>query len=104
MLSLLDESGIRREADFVVPVNGAPVNLPYFVVRTKETASRSDNGRVGTMKIEWGVALFTVNRDDRLESAILNVLHGVGKVEIVRYPDGQPYQTTFKFTTNQIMR
>lgn len=104
VLSLIDSTLIRRESDFAVPINGSPINLPYLVVRTKETVSGSDNGKVGVMKIEWGVSLFTVNRNDDLEAKLLSTLRDVGKVEVIRYPDGQPYQTTFKFSTNQIIR
>lgn len=104
VLEALDTTGIRREADFAVPINGSPVAPPYQIVRTKETITGSDNGRVRTLKVEWGVALFTVNRDDALESVFLRALRGVGKVEVIRYPDGKPYQTTFKFTTNHILR
>lgn len=103
VLAMIDSTGIRREADFVVPINGSPVNLPYLIVRTKETVTGSDNGMVCVLKTEWGISLFTINRDILLETALLKALCGVGKVEIIRYPDGQPYQTTFKFTTNQIM-
>lgn len=104
VLAMLDTTGIRREADFAVPINGSPVAPPYQIVRTKETVTGSDNGKVSVLKTEWGVALFTVNRDDALEAVFLKALQGVGKVEVIRYPDGKPYQTTFKFTTNQIMR
>lgn len=104
ILAQIDKAGIRRESDFAVPINGSTIPLPYLVVRTKETLSGSDNGRVQTVKIEWAVALFTANRDTELERKIIQSLRGVGKVEITPYPDGSPYQTTFKFTTTQIMR
>ena len=104
VLAMLNTTGIRLEADFAVPINGSPVPLPYQIVRTKETVTGSDNGQVNVLKIEWGVALFTVNRDDALEAVFLKSLRGVGKVEVIRYPDGKPYQTTFKFTTNQIIQ
>lgn len=104
VLALLDATGIRREADFVVPINGTPVGLPYQVVRTKETVTGSDNGKVNTQKIEWGVSLFAANRDIALEDAIQKALVGVGKVEVIHFPDGKPYQTTFKFSTTQILR
>ncbi len=99
--ALLETTGIRREADFVVPINGKVVSLPYLVIRTKETILRSDNGKVGILKIEWGVALFTKNRDNALETKVQNAIRSVGPVEIIRYPDGSIYQTTFKFTTRQ---
>lgn len=100
----LDATGIRREEDFVVPINGQQVRLPYQVVRTKETEEGDDAGRVRYQKIEWTVALFTTNRDDTLAGKISASLSGVGKVEVTRYPDGQPYQTNFKFTTRQILK
>lgn len=104
ILERIDGTGIRREADFAVPINGKNVALPYQVVRTKETITGSDNGNVQLVKIDWAVVLFTCNRDLMLERKILKALQGVGKVEVTHYPDGSPYQTTFKFTTNQIMR
>ena len=104
VLALIEATGIRMEEDFAVPINGSPVPLPYQIVRTKETVTGSDNGQVNILKIDWGVALFTVNRDDALEAVFLKSLRGLGKVEVIRYPDGKPYQTTFKFTTNQIIR
>lgn len=100
----LDGTGIRREEDFVVPINGQQAKLPYQVVRTKETEEGDDSGRVRIQKIEWTVALFATNRDDALAGKISATLSGVGKVEITRYPDGQPYQTNFKFTTRQILK
>lgn len=103
ILERINGTGIRREADFAVPINGNNVALPYQVVRTKETITGSDNGKVRLVKIEWAVALFACNRDLTLESKILEALQGVGKVEVIPYPDGSPYQTTFKFTTNQIV-
>lgn len=99
--SILDSTGIRREADFVVPINGQRVALPYMVVRTKVTIDTSDNGTVGIQKTEWGVALFTSSRSESLEKTFLDALRPVGKVEVIRYPDGATYQTTFKFTTTQ---
>ncbi|MBQ7001695.1 MAG: hypothetical protein IJN67_11735 [Oscillospiraceae bacterium] len=104
VLQNIDNTGIRREADFAVPINGVPVPLPYLVVRTKETFSGSDNGRVQTVKIEWAVALFSTNRDLSLESKLIKALQGVGKLDVTPYPDGTPYSTHFKFTTNQIIR
>lgn len=102
--SRLKDTSIRLEQDFVVPTNGHTVNLPYMIVRRKETIDGSDNGKVQTQRIEWIVALFTKNRDETLERTIFKALCGVGKVEVTRYPDGTPYQTNFEFKTNQIMR
>lgn len=104
ILKRLDDTGIHREDDSAVPINGAQVRLPYQVVRTKETFSGSDNGRVQVLRIEWVVALFTTDADMALESKIAKALCGTGRVEVIHYPDGRPYQTSFKFTTNQIMR
>lgn len=99
----LDSTGIRREKDRVVPINGQQVKLPYQVVRTKETEDGDDFGRVRIQRTDWTVALFTTDRDDSLTSEISQALSDVGKVEITRYPDGQPYQTNLKFTTREIM-
>lgn len=104
ILDKIGKTGIRTASDFAVPINGATIPLPYLVVRTKETLSGSDNGKVQTVKIEWAVALFSTNRNPELERRLIKSLRGVGKVEITPYPDGSPYQTTFKFTTTQIMR
>lgn len=103
VIKQLEGTGVRQEQDFLVPVNGKQVKLPYHVIRTKETVTGSDNGNVRLLKIEWVVALFTTNRDDELEVNFLKALYNVGKVEVTRYPDGTPYQTNFKFTTNQIL-
>lgn len=103
ILNKLDGTGIHREKDRVVPINGSQVILPYMVVRTKETEEGDDLGRVRIQRIDWTVALFTTDRDDDLSGKISQALFSVGKVEITRYPDGQPYQTNFKFTTNQIL-
>lgn len=99
--SQLESTKIRKEKDRVVPINGQTVRLPYMVIRTKETEDGDDMGRVRIQRIDWTVALFTTDRDDALASNIARALSGVGKLEIVRYPDGQPYQTNFKFTTRE---
>ena len=104
VLAMLDTTGIRREADFAVPINGSPVAPPYQIVRTKETVTGSDNGKVNILGTRWGVGLCAVKRGGALAAVFLRAPRGVGKVEVIRYPDGKPYQTTFKFTTNQIMR
>lgn len=104
VLYQLKRTGVRQEADFAVPINGQQIKLPYHVVRTKDTISGSDNGKVQTLKIEWTVALFTTNKETAMESVFLKALSGVGRVEVIRFPDGTPYQTTFKFNTNQIIR
>lgn len=104
VVGLLDSTGIRREEDTVVPINGKVVPLPYLVIRTKEAISGADNGKVGVLKTEWGVALFAKNRDCALEAKVQNAIRNVGAVEIIRYPDGPVYQTTFKFTTRQILK
>lgn len=100
----MDNTGIHQEEDRVVPINGVQVKLPYMVARTKETQTGDDLGRVRLLKIEWTVALFTTNRDNALEALISRALFGIGKLEISHFPDGTPYQTSFKFTTNQIMK
>lgn len=104
ILAKIEGTGIRMEKDFAVPINGDPLDLPYQIVRTKETVTGSDNGNVNVVKIDWAVALFVTDRDTLLEAKILKALQGVGKVEVIPYPDGTPYSTHFKFTTNQILR
>ena len=104
ILSLLDGTGIAREEDFAVPVNGVTRKLPYMVVRRKETIEGDDLGRIRIVKTEWTVALFTTNREDALEQTFCKVLSGAGKVEVTRFPDGTPYQTNFEFTTKQTMK
>lgn len=93
-------TGIRvcNEAD--VPINGKPQPVPYLVIRTTESFDGSDNGLVQWKRIDWEVALFTANKAPELNSRILLALLGVGKVEVISFPDGSPYQTTFKFKTN----
>jgi len=104
ILSLLDGTGIPREEDFAVPINGNTKKPPYMVVRTKETMEGDDLGRIRIQKTEWIVALFTVNREDALEERFCRALSTVGKVEVTRFPDGRPYQTNFEFTTKQTMK
>lgn len=104
ILSLLDGTGILREEDFAVPINGTTKKLPYMVVRTKETIEGDDLGRIRIQKTEWIVALFTVNREDALEERFCRAISTVGKVEVTRFPDGRPYQTNFEFTTKQTMK
>lgn len=104
VLRKIDSTGIRRESDFAVPVNGAQVPLPYLVVRSKKTILGSDNGKVQIVRIEWVVALFSRNRDLELEFKLLQALNGIEKLDVIPFPDGSPYQTTFKFTTYQTMK
>ena len=99
ILARLDNTGIRREEETVVPINGATVPLPYMVVRSEETDQWDDMGRVSTTTIMWTVILFTTNKDFALEYKIRNALAGLGNVEIERFPDGQPYSVYFTFTT-----
>lgn len=104
IFSLLDGTGISREEDFAVPINGSTKKLPYMVVRTKETIDGDDLGRIRIQRTEWIVALFTTNREDELEQTMLSALSPVGMVEVTRFPDGRPYQTNFEFITKQIMK
>ena len=99
VLTRLDNTGIRREEETVVPINGATVLLPYMVVRSEETDSWSDMGRVGVTTIIWTVVLFTTNKDFALECKIRKALAGLGTVEIERFPDGEPYSVYFTFIT-----
>lgn len=104
VLNRLDGTGIRREQDLAVPINGHQIKLPYMVVRTERNIEGSDNGRVQFLRIDWTVALFTVNKDKALENKISGALGGVGAIVITNYPDGTPYQTNFEFTTRETMK
>ena len=99
ILERLTNTGIRREEETVVPINGATVPLPYMVVRTEESDKWDDKGRVCVVTITWTVTLFTTNKDFALECKIRKALAGLGTVEIQRYPDGEPYSVDFTFTT-----
>ena len=76
ILARLAETGIRQEAEKVVPANGAPVPLPYHVVRVDEVEDGDDLGRVRIKTLTWTVALFTKNKDFALECKILAALQG----------------------------
>lgn len=99
ILERLDNTGIRREEETVVPINGATVPLPYMVVRSEETDKWDDMGRVCVTTTIWTVVLFTTNKDFALECKIRKALAGLGTVEIERFPDGEPYSVYFTFTT-----
>lgn len=99
VLARLDGTGIRREEETAVPINGETLPLPYMVVRSEETDTWGDMGRVGFTTITWHIALFTANKDFALECKIRKALAGLGAVEIERFPDGEPYSVDFAFTT-----
>ena len=99
ILARLDKTNIRREEETVVPINGATEQLPYMVVRSEETDTWDDMGRVCVTTIVWTVTLFTANKDFALECKIRKALAGLGTVNIERYPDGEPYSVDFTFTT-----
>lgn len=99
ILARLDKTDIRREEETVVPINGATEQLPYMVVRSEETDTWDDMGRVCITTIVWTVTLFTTNKDFALECKIRKALAGLGTVNIERYPDGEPYSVDFTFTT-----
>lgn len=99
VLARLDKTNIRREEETVVPINGATEQLPYMVVRSEETDTWDDNGRVCVVTIVWTVTLFTTNKDFALECKIRKALAGLGTVSVERYPDGEPYSVDFTFTT-----
>lgn len=99
ILARLDNTGIRREEETVVPINGVTVPLPYMVVRSEETDKWDDKGRVCVTTIAWTVVLFTANKDFALECKIRKALAGLGTVEIERFPDGNPYSVYITFTT-----
>ena len=99
ILARLDKTNIRREEETVVPINGATEQLPYMVVRSEETDTWDDMGRVCVVTIVWTVTLFTTNKDFALECKIRKALAGLGTVSVERYPDGEPYSVDFTFTT-----
>lgn len=99
ILERLDNTGIRREDETAVPINGATVPLPYMVVRSEESDKWADMGRVGVTTITWTVILFTTSKDFALECKIRKALAGLGTVEIERFPDGEPYSVYFTFIT-----
>lgn len=99
ILARLDKTNIRREEETVVPINGATEQLPYMVVRSGETDTWDDMGRVCVTTIVWTVTLFTANKDFALECKIRKALAGLGTVNVERYPDGEPYSVDFTFTT-----
>lgn len=99
ILARLDKTNIRREEETVVPINGATEQLPYMVVRSEETDTWDDMGRVCVTTIVWTVTLFTTNKDFALECKIRKALAGLGAVGVERYPDGEPYSVDFTFTT-----
>ena len=99
ILARLDKTNIRREEETVVPINGATEQLPYMVVRSEETDTWDDMGRVCVTTIVWTVTLFTTNKDFALECKIRKALAGLGTVRVERYPDGEPYSVDFTFTT-----
>ena len=99
VLTRLDKTNIRREEETVVPINGATEQLPYMVVRSEETDTWADMGRVCVTTIVWTVTLFTTNKDFALECKIRKALAGLGTVSVERYPDGEPYSVDFTFTT-----
>ena len=99
ILARLDKTNIRREEETVVPINGATEQLPYMVVRSEETDTWDDMGRVCVTTIVWTVTLFTANKDFALECKIRKALAGLGTVDVERYPDGEPYSVDFTFTT-----
>lgn len=93
------QTGIRVCDEADVPINGKSLPVPYLVIRTKETIEGSDNGLVQWKRIDWEVALFTANKAPELNRLLLAALRSVGRVEVLSFPDGTPYQTTFKFKT-----
>ena len=97
VLTRLDSTGIRREDEAAVPVNGVTVPLPYMVIRTIEKDTWDDLGRVCVKTIMWTIALCTANKDVALECKIRKALAGLGTIEIERFPDGEPYSIHFTF-------
>ena len=104
ILARLDKTNIRREEETVVPINGATEQLPYMVVRSEETDTWDDMGRVCVTTIVWTVTLFTANKDFALECKIRKALAGLGTVNVERYPDGEPYSVDFTFTTKGVRK
>ena len=104
ILARLDKTNIRREEETVVPINGATEQLPYMVIRSEETDTWDDMGRVCVTTIVWTVTLFTANKDFALECKIRKALAGLGTVNVERYPDGEPYSVDFTFTTKGVRK
>lgn len=103
VLERLAKIDLTQREERVVPVEGKKVPLPYFVIRWDETDEGADLGRVGLTTVRWQVHLFSKNKDFASECKIRKVVQGITtKVEVERYPDGQPYQTAFIFETKQI--
>lgn len=98
----LADTGIRVAGEADVPINDVTLPLPYLIIRQKTTVEGSDNGLVQFTRIEWEVSLFTPDKDPALNQRILAALRGCGRVEVLSFPDGSPYQTTFKFKTIDI--
>lgn len=84
VLTRLDSTGIRREDEAAVPVNGVTVPLPYMVIRTIEKDTWDDLGRVCVKTIMWTIALFTANKDVALECKIRKALAGLGTIRKLR--------------------
>lgn len=103
ILKRLDDTEIRREEETVTPISGAVVPLPYLIVRTEETDTGDDCGRVSITTTNWTVTLFTTNKDFALECKIRKALAVVGTVEVERFPDGEPYSVNFYFTTKGVL-
>lgn len=99
ILKNLENTGIHQEEDSATPISGAQVRLPYMIVRKTEDIGGDDFGRIRMKKTAWTVALFTSNKDQRLENLVSQALCNVGAVKIKHFPDGTPYQTNFEFTS-----
>lgn len=95
----LADVGIRIVRDHEIPINGKILPLPYLVALPKLTVIGSDNGAVSISRTDWQLALLTAERNDALNQRVLSALAGCGRVSMEHFPELNPYQTTFKFTT-----
>lgn len=71
VLTRLDSTGIRREDEAAVPVNGLTVPLPYMVIRTIEKDTWDDLGRVCVKTIMTDLVEVVRDTSDESRAEIL---------------------------------
>lgn len=98
ILGRLENTGVPIEEETATPIAGETVPLPYLIIRSEETDTWDDMGRVCVTSITWTITLFTVNKDFALECKIRKALAGLGTVAVERFPDSEPYSVDFSFT------
>lgn len=74
VLTRLDSTGIRREDEAAVPVNGLTVPLPYMVIRTIEKDTWDDLGRVCVKTIMTDLVEVVRDTSDESRAEILALL------------------------------